>query len=284
MNSKLIQYTILLLLLAYLPSIRCTTTSYFYPIHLTILYIIAFLLIKLIPSKISIPILTIGILYYRHNISLIFGFIYNIITLQKNQKTLNTYENNDHIKNIIYRMYNKSLNLKLYLNSLQNLQKPCIIVCNYCTDRLENLACMLLPGDFAIMMRDGLKPFFGNIVKWKIYTEAKGSFDTVTKDIKSHTDAGRSILTYGTIFQNLGHNYVKRVRTGVFSIAKKLNLPIVLVCIDTIQPGRFGVINYQPFYMKSSEPITVSDNINLDVRNARLWFIQTLKTFQKQAL
>ena len=65
---------------------------------------------------------------------------------------------------------------------------------------------------------------FDKIVKWRIETKANGSFEDTKNQIQNHINNGRYIFTYVTKHPKYKFNYISKVRSGVFYIAKELNI------------------------------------------------------------
>ena len=189
-------------------------------------------------------------------------------------------EDDTQLKEVVKKIYNPTLILKTNFKKLPDI--PTIFVSNYCNDRLENLSCILIPKNIAILMRDGLKKTtkLHKLVKWPIFTKANKNYEHTKNEIISHVNEGRSIFAYVTKYPLDKPNVIHKVRSGLFSIAKELNIPITLVAIDFIDT-KFNNIQRQNFHIKIGETFKV-DNIREAIHKSRKYFQKTLTRFIKQ--
>lgn len=157
---------------------------------------------------------------------------------------------------------------------------PSILVCNYCYDRMENIACILFPANLAIMMRDSLKRTTGlhHIVKWPIFTTAKGNYENSKKEVNEHMRAGRYIFAYVTKYSSLKWEYIT-IRSGMFKIAKELGVPVTPVCIDYVDT-KFGAITYQNFHMDVGDTFMVQD-VGESMQQTKRYFKETMIKFKQ---
>jgi hypothetical protein len=184
------------------------------------------------------------------------------------------------LKDVVKKIYNPTLNLKTNFKKIPDI--PTIFVSNYCNDRLENLSCILIPKNIAILMRDGLKKTtkLHKLVKWPIFTKENKNYEHTKNEIITHVNQGRSIFAYITKYPSDKPNVIHTVRSGLFSIAKELNIPITLVAIDFIDT-KFNNIQKQNFHIEIGETFKV-DNIREAIYKSRKYFQKTLTKFIKQ--
>jgi hypothetical protein len=232
-----------------------------------------------INKRLKIVLLLTIIYIFKNNFFIIgktFVKLYNAAYIN----TLSTREDDSKLRDIVNFIYHPTLRIKTNFKKLPSY--PSIIVCNYCNDRLENLSCILIPKNMAIMMRDGLKKTtkLDKLVKWPIFTEEKNSYDNTKKEIIDHVKDGRSIFTYITKYPRNVPNYIPKIRSGMFSIAKELDLPITLVAIDYIDI-KFNIIQDQNFYIEIGDTFKV-DNVQESMYKARKFYTNKLKKFIKQ--
>jgi hypothetical protein len=93
--------------------------------------------------------------------------------------------------------------------------------------------------------------------------------DKITK----HINHGRSVFAYITKYPLDIPNVIHTVRTGIFSIAKELDIPITLVAIDFIDT-KFHNIQKQNFHLEIGDTFKV-DNIQQAVYNSRKYYKKT---------
>ena len=189
-------------------------------------------------------------------------------------------KNDFKLREVVRYIYSPNLLLKTNFKKLPNL--PTIFVSNYCNDRLENLSCILIPKDIAILMRDGLKKTtkMHKLVKWPIFTKEKNNYENTKKEIIEHVSEGRSIFAYITKYPLDIPNVIHSVRSGMFSIAKELNIPITLIAFDFVDT-QFHEIQKQNFHIEIGDTFKV-DSIQDAIYKTRKFYNKTLTKFIKQ--
>lgn len=265
--------TILLcILLCFLPILKTIGDVYYsFVVYLFIfLFILIILLIKI---DIKLKIILISILCYVYKRNLILTTkTFRAIIKEGYINNVDHREDNSKLRDIVYDMFKNQLNLKLDFSKLPD--KPSIIVCNYCTDRLENLPCILIPKDICILMRD--TPLH-KVLKWPIYIYEKNSYDNTKKEIIEHVNKGRSIFSYVTKPPKLGTKYIQGLRSGMFRLAKELGIPITLMAIDYIDTN-IGIIPYQNFNILIGDTFIV-DDVKISMYKARKFFSRSMRKF-----
>lgn len=273
----LISFVILSLIGIILPCLKIIGYYYYLSIVfiLLLLFILSILLLK-IEIKYKVIILLTLFLVYKNTFAIVGNVFYSLFTLVYID-SVDDRKNNKHLISIVKPIYMKYFNFVTNFEKLPD--KPSIIVCNYCDDRVENLCCILLPKDLAIMMRDELKNImkFGKILKWTIETKETGSFENTKKQIKEHINKNRYIFTYVTNNKKYKFNYISKIRSGVFHIAKELNIPITLLAIDYIDT-KFGTIPYQNFRIHVGDTFYVEEPKN-SIYKCKKFFKNTLTEF-----
>lgn len=268
---------IIILILVIIPSLKNIGDCYylFSVFTLLLLFIFAILVSKL-KTQIKITIIIILFLVYKNTFIIVGNFVFILLKLIYID-SLNDRKDNKCLMKLVKPIYSTYFN---FITNFENLPStPSIIVCNYCNDRVENLCCILLPVDLAIMMRDQVRNTmkFDKIVKWRIETKKNGSFEDTKKQIQNHTKDGRYIFTYVTKHPKYKFNYISKVRSGVFHIAKELNIPITLLAIDYIDTN-FGIIPYQNFRIHVGETFYVEEP-KKSVLKCKNFFKDTLTDF-----
>jgi hypothetical protein len=271
---------ILSLIIVLIPSLKlfCRFYHSFGTFFLIVILFFIILFLKL-NIKIKVVILICLIIFFKNTYLTIGKTITEVYKLAY----LNSVENriNDStLQKIVKQIYAPTLILKTNFKKLPD--KPSIFVSNYCNDRLENLSCILIPKDIAILMRDGLKKTtkLHKLIKWPIFTKEKNNYEDTKNQILKHVNEGRSIFAYITKYPLDIPNVINSVRTGMFSIAKELNIPITLVAIDFIDT-KFNNITKQNFHIEIGETFNI-DNISEAVYKTRKFYSKTLTKFIQQ--
>jgi hypothetical protein len=260
-----------------IPSIKMFGDVYYtFAVYTIILFIIFLILLCDFNIKIKLAVIFSILILYRKNIYMTSGTFYTIIK-EGYFNSLHNRKDDKVLRDAVYKIFNKNLKLKLDFSKLPD--KPTIIVCNYCTDRLENLACILIPKDIAILMRDTLKKIskLHRLIKWPIYTKEKNSYENTKKEVCKNIKEGRSVFSYITKTPRLGPTYIQNIRTGMFKLAKELNVPVTLIAIDYID-STIGMIKSQNFNIVVGDTYDIVD-INDSVYRAKKFFKDMLCKF-----
>ena len=272
-----ISFVILSLIGMLLPSLKIIGDCYylFIVFILLLLFTLSILLLKIEPKYKVIILLTL-FLVYKNTFAIVGNIFCNLFNLIYIDSVYNR-KNNNHLVKVVKPIYIKYFNFVTNFEKLPS--KPSIIVCNYCNDRVENLTCILLPKDLAIMMRDQVRNTmkFDKILKWRIETKENGSFENTKKQIQKHVSKGRYIFTYVTKHPKYMFNYISKVRSGVFYIAKELNIPITLLAIDYIDT-KFGTIPYQNFRIHVGDTFYIQEPKE-SIYKCKKFFKNTLTEF-----
>lgn len=208
-----------------------------------------------IPKTCKIVIITLILSVYHKTIMLVTLVVctsIKIILSSKNNKNDET--TSSKIKSIL-----NVCGFRLVTNFDSLPRKPTIFLANYCRDRAENPACLLLPRKLAVLMADGFKHVnMAGIINKPIYVTVnnKGNFEYVQEQIKIAHDEGNDLFVYGNSPSYF--DYMTRYKTGIFKIAKKLNITVTPVAIDYIHTN-WGTIPSQNFFMKTGNQISVDN-------------------------
>jgi hypothetical protein len=260
-----------------IPSIKMFGDVYYtFAVYTIILFIIFLLLLCDFNIKIKLAVIFSILILYRKNIYMTSGTFYTIIK-EGYFNSLCNRKDDKVLRDAVYNIFNKNLKLKLDFSKLPD--KPTIIVCNYCSDRLENLACILIPKDIAILMRDTLKKIskLHRLIKWPIYTKEKNSYENTKKEVYKNIKEGRSVFSYITKTPRLGPTYIQNIRTGMFKLAKELNVSVTLIAIDYIDTT-IGMIKSQNFNIVVGDTFIV-DDVGDSVYIAKKFFKNMLRKF-----
>ncbi len=112
----------------------------------------------------------------------------------------------------------------------------------------------------------------------KLSLKLKGKdFENIKNKVYEHINNGTSVFAYA----NHGiSGTTGRIRTGLFKIAKKLNITITQIAIDNIN-SLFNCIPYQRFEIRIGETFYVDDPIG-DAMKTHRFFSKSYKLFQKK--
>lgn len=241
-----------------------------------ILLILTISLIK-INYKTKLLVIIIILFYFKNTLITIYKTLFYIYRASVIDKLENRKDDTE-LRDIVNKIYEPYIIIKKDFQKLPN--EPSIIVCNYCNDRLENLACILIPKNLGIISRDGLKNKLHRLIKWPIYTKKNNNYENTKKEILKHISEGRSIFSFVTQYRNYEYpKYSFKVRKGLFNIAKELNIPITLVAIDYIDIENY-IIKKQNFGIRIGDTFKI-DDINISILKAKNFFRNTLKEFEK---
>lgn len=275
-----IHILLIIIIIIILPSLSMITNFYylFASLAVVMILIISILLLS-VPLYIRISLVLCIAIYYRNNIILTSKIMINGINMAY-FNPISKRLNDDIPRTVSNNIF--SSQFKLHKEFEKFPSHPTILVCNYCTDRVENIACMMFPTNISIMMRDGLKQTmkFHRIVKWPIFTKAKGNYLDTKNQVLENIKQGRSIFTYVSSYPSLRPEYISKLRSGMFSIAKELNVSVTPVCVDYIDTY-FGAITNQNFRIRVGDTFMIDDT-NISIQKTKKFFKETMKEFKKR--
>jgi hypothetical protein len=155
-----------------------------------------------------------------------------------------------------------------------------IFVINYPKIYYESFAILLLPKDLTIAMQDKLlcKLFCDNFLYKPVYRKKKygKSYKDVKRQIKQRIKENVSVA--GLV--STEDTKLARIRTGLFRIARELNIPVTPVVIDTIDIAVDFRIVKQNFQIYVGESFYVSDNVYNDTYRVRKLFKEKMQLFK----
>lgn len=176
------------------------------------------------------------------------------------------------------------INVKMSTNNLPD--RPTIMLCNYAYNQIENIFCITIPVKMSVIMQKFFKHFigFGSIIKRPIYTE-KNCYNFLKEEIPKHIAIGSSVFAYVTNIPYMGKKpyEIYKVKTGMFRLAKELDIPVTLVCIDYIFRTFDGYIPPQDFHIHIGDTFKVED-IRYSAKRSKTFFRNTLKQFHDNKL
>jgi hypothetical protein len=174
------------------------------------------------------------------------------------------------IKNAVKKLFSM-FNVK---TNFENIPKHnTIFVVNYPKLFYDCLATMLIPKDIAIIMvnRWDTKNTWGNFLFKPIYKEEKNSYEYIKKQISKQIQK-TSVLAYVMKPRSL------TFRTGIFRIAKELNLTVTPIVMDTIKIENCQIIK-QNFQIYIGDSFLVND-IDKDICQVKKLFKKKIKIFR----
>jgi hypothetical protein len=237
---------LLSLICVYIPSSSMVRHIYYIPfISILVILFLIMLMVSKLNNRIKIIIALGVLLIYNRPLLLTSRIIYSAI---KVIRTKEKYPDSVLANNIN----------DIFLSSTLT-ETPTIFVANYCRDRVENAACILVPRNLSIMMQEGFSKInMSNIINKPIYVNGhgKGNFDIICEQVKEAHNEGNDIFVY--INSPSYFNYMNKYSSGIYHIAKKLNITITPLAIDYIDT-KFGSIPNQKFYIESGDSFFVDD-------------------------
>lgn len=240
-------------------------------------YIWFFLVILFSISMFSKPVIRyiifVFLILYRRNILLFFDFIYSLYMCY----TVPNRVDNTTGRHLVLDLFNRNFRV---INNFEKLPKtPTIIVANYVKDRVENLACIMLPVDICPMMSRMLKGL-GTLITPIIVRKDSNSYDEMKKQIQEMNEKGFYVFVYiEKCCSYITKNHLGPIRNGIFNIAKELDIPVTPVAFDRIVYNH-GVLKKQNYQICVGETFKV-DNVNDSKYTTRRFLGNKIKYFNK---
>jgi len=211
------------------------------------------------------------IFFYFENI-LFAKYIFSLFFIQKSLSDKN-------LRNNTIEMFRDVFYLKTHYKNLP--KQPTIFVANYPQNYYETFAFMLIPTDLSVILAPTkyIKYICDRIVSKTIFgggrrEVGKSSYEHVKDRIKCSLEKNISVIGYC----NKPRKMIN-MRTGLFRIAKELNVTITPIVFDTIDVCNFQILK-QNFQIYVGKSFYVSD-IEKDVKNVKKIFKDKVKEFKK---
>jgi hypothetical protein len=186
-------------------------------------------------------------------------------------------ENEELCREMMRKFFDENFRFSNEFNKLP--EKPSIYVCNYCYDRVENFSYLTIPRKLSLILTKGNIEKF-NVIQNCIITNGKGDeYKFVKESIKKSVEQGRSIIVYISSHKQHIIGKIGRIRSGIFRIAKELEVPVTPIAFDYIHQT-YGYIPYQNFRVHVGHSFMV-DNVENSMYNVRQFFKNKLKFFMK---
>ena len=277
--TRKIAIVIIALIILVLPSVRMLTHIYyiFSSFVMALIFCVCVLFMPIpIVSRVTAVLVTLAI--FRYNITMT-GSLVNSVVKFGFVTPLSTRIDDSELRTSVQQIFTEHFMLKT--NFDQFPERPSIIVANYCKDRMENMACVLLPGKIAIMMRRGLTILgLHKLVKWPLFTEESGNYEKTKNLVMGHALQGHHVFGYITTKTLMRPDLFVKIRSGMFSIAKDLGIPVTPVAFDYIDMGPLGQIPPQNYEIRVGKTEHVT-NVQLSMRKTMHFFRDTMTEFIK---
>lgn len=219
-----------------------------------------------------------AILYlYRSNIQFFFDFTYTIYKSYQYGKLPD--RNNNHITRILVTdFFNRYFRVKHNFDKIP--KKPTIFLSNYVKDRVENLACMMLPVDICPMLAEWLK-YLRNFITPIIIRGKVGQYDIMKEKIKEMHNKGFYIFVYiEKQFSNINDDNIGTLRNGVFSIAKELEIDVTPIAFDRILYNNTFMLEKQNYQICVGDTFRV-DNVAESKYKTRRFLTDKIRYFNR---
>ena len=216
------------------------------------------------------------LLLYNRNISLFFDFIHTIYTCYKIPDRVD----NTIARNLVIDLFNRNFRL---IHNFEKLPKtPTILLANYVKDRVENLACIMLPVDICPMVAEPLKGL-GNLITPIIVRGESKQYDEMKKQIKDAHDNGFYVFVYiEKCCSYITKDHLGPIRNGIFNIAKDLGITVTPIAFDSILYNH-GMLKKQNYQICVGDTFKVQ-NINDSKYKTRRFLRDKIKYFNSTKL
>lgn len=278
MHKRTIALGILAILVVLIPSLKMLTYIYYIlaSFIILLLFAVAMLLITDLPLSIRISIIVVVFAVFRINIDIsarvLWAFVkFGVIN------PVSTRVNDTPVREYIDDIFSR--NFKMCTNFENLPEKPSIIIANYCKDRMENISCLLIPRNISIMMRRELRVIgLHKILKWPLFTDISGSYENTKKQISDNILENRSVFSYVTTkTTSITPNLFIKIRTGMFSIAKELNVQVTPIVFDYIDTS-CGFVPFQRYNIHVGDSFYV-DSVGLSKQKVMRFFREKMTEF-----
>lgn len=249
-------------------------------IFFTLIIVLALIQLILIPKYIKIILSLIIIVFYHRNIVTsvhLLKIIFKLVFIHPSSKR----QNNDIPREIVTHGFEQYFHFKTNFECIP--KTPTIFVANYVSDRFENIACITIPNISIILGNvcvDKVKihKIIKNVIVKKHSTN---QYDSIKTQIDEHYKNGSSLFAYIEEPSTVIGDGVGRLRSGMFSIAKELNITVTPVVFDHIEYNKLGMIYDQNYRIKIGETFHVHD-VKQCKYITRKFYRDTLKEFKKK--
>lgn len=272
--TRVVIITTLLLLILYIRYLSKENRFFLDLVNLPVLAaIVLFLPVKF---NIRIGLLILIIAVFRINISVYFFFV----GITRNVLVNKYIGTDEKLRKDVRELFDTQFN---FIHNFEDLPTyPTMLVTNYVYDRLEHIACIVIPHEIAIVMGKAMIDLanLDKVVNHLVLRPVEGgSFKKVKQQVGQMYKQGLSIFTYVTkISPKVG--YISRIRSGMFTIAKDLGIPVTPIAIDYIHTNSVGAIVPQNFRIIVGKTFMVN-SVSESRHRARMFLMEQHKYFIK---
>lgn len=233
-------------------------------IHSCLIFVILLLCIQ----KKFKPILCILFIILYYKTIRIFFYVWNVYKIYTGNRLLNM---NKISRKVLYDMD--------VIENLRDLPSyHSIILCNYPAEIPEYLVQWIIPRKICVIIIKDLEKIMVKLGADTLTVDKNNNFDTL-KDCISEKIKSCSIFVYINKPQSrLHHNHLGRLRSGIFHIASKLNIPVTKMVVDRINHTS-GAVFPQKFQIHVSKTEIIQDPI-LYMKETRLYYTKWMKKFR----
>ena len=193
------------------------------------------------------------LLLYRRNIQFFFDFA---CTLYKVHKIPNKTDN--HITRVLVSdLFHR--NFRIIHNFHKIPKKQTIFLSNYVKDRVENLACMLLPVDICPMVAKWLS-FLQNFITPVIIRGELKQYDIMKEKIKEMHGKGYYVFVYIEKWcSSITDERLGSIRNGIFNIAKELDITVTPIAFDRVLYNKYAILEKQNYQICVGDTFKIDD-------------------------
>jgi hypothetical protein len=178
------------------------------------------------------------------------------------------------VRNMVTKFFKD--NFRFIENYWKLPKYPTIIVANYPNDKFEYIAGITIPKNIAFIMAEGMVKIakFNKILKYCIVKKKNGNeYNEMKEEVYKYIKNGISVFAYVSSFSHM-KGKISKLRTGLFRIAKELNISITPISIDYIN-AVYGIIPNQNFRICVGETFKPTEIYN-DIYKVRKFFKEKL--------
>jgi hypothetical protein len=180
------------------------------------------------------------------------------------------------IPKIIKEMYTNIFSIRHNFDKLPKYNT--IFVCNHPYNPIDFCATKLLPIKFCGVVgginvaKFFIKPISGDSDYIFFNMNKSNNFNTIKTQIKEKIQQTSILVFVERYSLMVSQKNIAPLRSGIFRIAKDLNISITPLLIDSVRTSN-GIINTQPFEIVIGETMMVT-NVKCDCRNVRKFMLK----------
>jgi 1-acyl-sn-glycerol-3-phosphate acyltransferase len=178
--------------------------------------------------------------------------------------------NNLTLRDTVYKIYNNFFIIKHNFELIP--ETPCIIVCNHPVNFFDSIGTILIPKNLVFISASGnsfSNTFRNKLLGDMIYVQKKQpSYESIKSQVHLKLAEKKFIVAYVSTGKPTSNGvWFGRVRTGMFRIAKELDVPVVPIIFDKLNLDKhhYKIKVYPP--IKITEPEKEAYNFQKLLRN-----------------